>query len=160
MTGNNDPEAASVKVVDATIHAEYGARDSGAAGKDITSENGLLPHESSDPGPGKRCPVSVIKKDLDPHGGHKIKITVLKHFNAIRVPPDDKNTDARTTKTEGLAESVFSAGSVDGTADTAEIGLMSKVNGSEATERARDTLVRSTVNMVSSKSCKVETEEP
>lgn len=117
-----------------------------------------MPHEASDPNTGKRKPVSVRLNGLDPPLGYKRKMAVIKHLKAVGEHPCLTGTDADTTKTEGSAESVLSSGSVDGTADTAEIGLISKENGSEAACETPLTLVRATANTVLTKSCKKETE--
>lgn len=133
--------------MDAVAHAECGVVDAGTAGKDASTEEvlGVDAHEATDSGTGCRCTVAVgtVGKKADTI---KCTITGMKHLCTVCVHPEVNYYSADTTKSNGLAESVLTAGPLDATADTAEMGNIPKVNGSEASKHPTDPSVCTTRN--------------
>ncbi len=84
------------------------------------------------PGPSKRCPLPVTFKVANHMGPERPegKKTVILHFNTSRKPTKENGAEVDTYATIGLAETVFGTGPVDGTPDTASLGLIPASNNS------------------------------
>ncbi len=91
--------------------------------------------------------MAVVKKD-PVHNFKCISWAVIKPRYTVKIHHIVKGWDTDTTFSNGLTETVFTSGSLDATADTAEIGIISKENNSEAAEITAFTSVCSTVNKV------------